>query len=62
LTELLPLAEQCARLGLIRPVLDAGPAVNRLARHLRTHLHERADAAASIVLNQYLADLEKQTI
>lgn len=60
LTELLPLAEQCARLGLVRPILDAGPAVSRLARRLRTHLHERADAAASTGLNQYLDDLEKQ--
>ncbi|MCQ4121056.1 serine/threonine-protein kinase [Rhodococcus tibetensis] len=60
LTKLLPLAEQCARLGLVRPVLDAGPAVNRLARRLRTHLHERADATASTVLDEYLTDLEKQ--
>ncbi|AWK75137.1 protein kinase [Rhodococcus oxybenzonivorans] len=60
LTELLPLAEQCARLGLVRPILDAGPAVSRLARRLRTHLHERAVAAASTGLNQYLDDLEKQ--
>ncbi|MDV6285057.1 protein kinase domain-containing protein [Rhodococcus jostii] len=60
LTELLPLAEQCARLGLLRPVFDAGPAVSRLARRLRAHLHERADAAASTVLNGYLDELEKQ--
>lgn len=60
LTELLPLVEQCARLGLVRPVLDAGPAVSRLARRLHTHLHERADAAASTVLSEYLGELEKQ--
>ncbi|QSE86401.1 serine/threonine-protein kinase [Rhodococcus koreensis] len=61
LTELLPLVEQCARLGQVRPVLDAGPAVNRLARGLRTHLHERADdPSASTVLSEYLDDLEKQ--
>ncbi|MDV7269166.1 hypothetical protein R4315_32125, partial [Rhodococcus oxybenzonivorans] len=60
LTELLPLAEQCARIGLIRPVLDAGPAVSRLARRLRTHLLGRADAAAYTGLNEYLDELEKQ--
>nr|WP_271209113.1 serine/threonine-protein kinase [Rhodococcus wratislaviensis] len=60
LTELIPLVEQCARLGLVRPVLDTGFAVSRLARSLRTHLHRRADATASTVLDEYLADLEKQ--
>ncbi|MFD7008055.1 protein kinase [Rhodococcus jostii] len=58
--ELWPLVEQCARLGLIRPVLDAGPAVSRLARSLRTQLYERGDTTASPVLDAYLADLEKQ--
>ncbi|MFC9833650.1 protein kinase [Rhodococcus sp. NPDC127530] len=60
LTELLPLAEQCARLGLVRPILDAGPAVTQLARNLRTHLRERADTTVSVGLDDYLADLEKQ--
>lgn len=62
LTRLLPLAEQCARLGLVRPILDAGPGVSRLAHRLRTHLLAHPDAAESIVLDEYLADLEKQTI
>ncbi|MFC9362010.1 protein kinase [Rhodococcus sp. NPDC057014] len=57
LTELWPLAEQCARLGLVRPVLDAGPAVSRLAQGLRSH---GVDAPVSSVLDQYLAELEKQ--
>ena len=62
LTELLPLAEQCARLGLVRPILDAGPAVSQLARNLRTHLRESADTTVSFGLDDYLADLEKQPI
>ncbi|OUS88652.1 serine/threonine-protein kinase [Rhodococcus sp. NCIMB 12038] len=57
LTELWPLAEQCARLGLVRPVLDAGPAVSRLARGLRTH---GVGAPVSSALDEYLAELEKQ--
>ncbi|HEY9311877.1 protein kinase domain-containing protein [Williamsia sp.] len=60
LTALLPLAEQCARLGLVRPVLDAGPAVTQVARNLRTHLPECADTTAFLGLDDYLADLEKQ--
>lgn len=60
LMELLPLAEQCARLGLIRPMLDAGPAVSRLARGLHTRLHERAGAPAPTVLIEYLAGLQRQ--
>ncbi|MFD9667890.1 protein kinase [Rhodococcus sp. NPDC059968] len=60
LTALVPLAEQCARLGLFRPMLDAGPAVTELARNLRTHLHERSAATVSVGLDEYLADLEKQ--
>ncbi|WP_167114209.1 serine/threonine-protein kinase [Rhodococcus sp. A14] len=58
--ELLPLAEQCARLGLIRPLLDAGPAVSRLARRLRTHLQDSAGTVVSPELDEYLADLGKQ--
>ncbi|QZS52722.1 serine/threonine-protein kinase [Rhodococcus opacus] len=62
LKALLPLAEQCARLGLVRPMLDAGPSVALLARNLREHLHQRTDLAVSTVLVEYLADLEKQPI
>jgi serine/threonine-protein kinase PknK len=58
LTELWPLAEQCARLGLIRPMLDAGPAVSRLARNLRTPLHLRAGVIVSATLNDFLMHLE----
>ena len=60
LTELIPLVEQCARLGLVRPVLDTGFAVSRLARSFRSHLHRRTGTTASTVLDEYLADLEKQ--
>ncbi|MCZ4590305.1 protein kinase [Rhodococcus opacus] len=59
LTELWPLADQCARLGLVRPILDAGPTVSRLARDLRT---DRAGATAPTISAEYLADLEKQPI
>ncbi|QYB04830.1 protein kinase [Rhodococcus sp. USK10] len=57
LTALWPLTEQCARLGLVRPVLDAGSAVSRLARGLRTH---GVGAPVSSVLDEYLAELEQQ--
>ncbi|WP_082833231.1 serine/threonine-protein kinase [Rhodococcus sp. LB1] len=60
LTELLPLAEQCAELGLVRPVLDAGPEVARLAGNLRAHLQLHADVAVSTTLDEYLTQLEKQ--
>ncbi|MFD6064211.1 protein kinase domain-containing protein [Rhodococcus wratislaviensis] len=58
-TELLPLAEQCARLGLIRPMLDAGPAVARLAGNLRAHFHTHTAIAVSTTLDEYLTQLEK---
>ncbi|MDV7090268.1 hypothetical protein [Rhodococcus opacus] len=54
--ELLPLAEQCARLGLVLLLLDAGPAVSRLARSLRSHLEDRAGTVVSPELDEYLAD------
>ena len=33
---LLPILDRCARLGLVQPVLDAGPAVRQLVRRLGT--------------------------
>ncbi|PQP23602.1 serine/threonine-protein kinase [Rhodococcus opacus] len=57
LTTLLPLAERCAQLGLVRPLLDAGPATTRMAEKLRAQLPERA---ASTVLAEYLAVLRTQ--
>lgn len=58
LTALIPLAEQCARLGLLRPILDAGPATTRLAKALRVdHLRRYEDTAG---LEKYLSDLAKQ--
>ncbi|PBC44882.1 protein kinase [Rhodococcus sp. ACS1] len=57
LTELWPLTEQCARLGLVRPVLDSGSAVSRLARGLRTH---GVGAPVSSVLDEYLVELNQQ--
>lgn len=58
LTALIPLADRCARLGLLRPLLDAGPATTRLARILRAqHLHRCEDPAG---MEKYLSELAKQ--
>ncbi|UZG59900.1 serine/threonine-protein kinase [Rhodococcus opacus] len=59
MTALLPLIEQCARLGLVRPILDAGPAVAFSSRNLRNYLCRRPDLTVSTVADEYLADLEK---
>jgi serine/threonine-protein kinase PknK len=56
---LLPLIEQCARLGLVRPILDAGPAVAFSSRNLRNYLRRRPDLTVSTVADEYLVDLEK---
>ncbi|MGH3893601.1 MAG: protein kinase domain-containing protein [Rhodococcus qingshengii] len=58
--ELLPLAEQCARLGLVRPLLDSGPEMALLSRNLRRHLHERAGTIDSTLLDDYLTKLDRQ--
>ncbi|UZF48240.1 hypothetical protein [Rhodococcus rhodochrous] len=59
---LLPLIEQCARHRLVRPVLDAGPAVTLASKNLRQHLRRRADLTVSAVADEYLANLEKLPI
>ncbi|QSE89387.1 protein kinase [Rhodococcus pseudokoreensis] len=59
-TALVPLAAQCARLGLIRPILDAGPAVNRLVDRLRTQVPGHAGATTFAGMAEYLAQLATQ--
>ncbi|NKY61500.1 protein kinase [Gordonia rubripertincta] len=42
---LLPILDRCARLGLVQPVLDAGPAVRQLVRRLGTTGRGEVDPA-----------------
>ncbi|MGW5515101.1 protein kinase domain-containing protein [Nocardia africana] len=58
LKALRPLAEQCARHGLVRPLLDAGPDMARLAKILRAELRQREDT--TLGLATYLSDLVEQ--